>query len=151
MREIFLKKISDRYEDFLQFESLVKQKLEKVKNAKQDIKVDEIKDESSLQVVAKMYTDIYVDLVLFNRDKDIVFAKLMNEIDLFKELEKDGLPENIIEFYNSHKSYVATQMFIIKDDKVIEREDGMLQKNRDDFLANSPLIKELEKLNKIDE
>lgn len=139
MRDKLLQRIDSDYQDLLSFDALIKQKKEEVELGKKKIieqKFDNIED------VASTYSDMYVDLVLFNRDLRIIFDRLHFTIALFNELGFEGLSKDIIDFYNESQINVQKQIFIIKDDKVIEKEEGILERERKKFLEGD-LMKQI--------
>lgn len=140
MKDVLLEKIVEGHKNFLQFQELVNQKRAQIDESKKTLKVE---DETNVDNIIKHYTDVYVDLVLFSRDMQIGFAKVFFELDLFKELGYEGLPDQIEEFYNKNKPFAPTQMFVIKENKVLEKETGALAKARQDFLDNNPFIQQL--------
>lgn len=141
MKETLLEKIVEGHKNFLQFDELVNQKKSQIDNSKKNLKVE---DGANIEQLVKHYTDVYVDLVLFSRDKQIGFSKLFFELDLFKELGYEGLPTEIEEFYNKNKAFAPAQMFVIKENKVLEKEVGSLAKARKEFLDNNPFIQQLQ-------
>lgn len=139
MKDRLLQKINSDYQDLLSFDALIKEKRESVEQGKTKIfenKMDNLED------IASTYSDMYVDLVLFNRDLRVIFDRLHFQISLFNELGFEGLSKDVVNFYNESQVNVQKQMFIIKDDKVIEKEEGILEKERKRFLEGD-LMKQI--------
>ena len=125
-------KISDLYSEFTEFERLVKVKNEEVVKLKGDIKtLASGKDPEALKDVV---LNTYVDTILYNKDLQVIYLKLINAIELYIEFSKEPLSEEVEKFYNSMKDWAPKRDFKIEKEELVEVESGKLEKARENFL-----------------
>ena len=140
MKDLLKEKIELEYKNLLDLDLIVKNKSKEVENSKNSILSSE---EDDIEKISKLYSDKYVDLVLFGKDLRVLFERVHVYISLFKELGYSGLSEDIINFYNQSSNNAPKQIFYIKDGNLLEKEEGSLQKERELFM-NSDFMKSIQ-------
>lgn len=125
--------IEREYRNLVDLDIIVRQKSEEVNKNKLSILESDVED---IEEISKLYSDKYVDLVLFGRDLKTIFDRIHYTISLYNELGYSGLSEEVVKFYNDSSMNSPKQIFFIKDGKLMEKEEGSLQKERDLFLKS---------------
>lgn len=125
-------KIIDLYAEYVEFDTIVKEKNKAIANKQTSVK-DILKDKS-VEESENILIHVYVDTVLYNKDLQILFFKLITNIETYLEFSKESLPEEIIEFYNSMKTWSPKRIFMIEKGDLVETESGTLELARKDFL-----------------
>lgn len=143
MEQVFLQEITDLFNLHKEFKTLVDKKQKHIVKSKEDLL--SLTDTPSPEELENLYTNYYVDLMLFNADLQLISAKLGYYIELYIKLSFKGLPEDILEFYNNHLKVFPKQNFVIKNENLEEREEGLLEEKRKNFL-NSDFYKSLQKI-----
>lgn len=143
MKEQLYDKIIELHNYYVTFKKLIAQQQAKITQEKDNIlKGDNIPSPEELE---SLYTAYYVDLVSFGTDLQLIYGRLGFYIDLYIELTQGELTEDVKTFYKEYKRNFPKQAFIVKDDKIVEGEEGMLEQKRKEFLA-SDFFKELSKM-----
>lgn len=125
-------KIVDLYSEFIEFEKLVKNKNADIVKLKGDIKT--LATGKDPEAFKDVLLNTYVDTILYNKDLQVIYLKLINTIELYIEFSKESLPEDIEKFYNSMKDWAPKRDFKIEKEDLVEVEPGKLEKAREDFL-----------------
>lgn len=141
MEDILLAKIESIYKEYKDLDVIIQEKRKSLEEKR--LKLREDTNGSDLQEKVDFYQQVNVDLILFTNDLKIKFDKLFFLIDLFKDLLYEGLPKEIVDFYNLYKPYSPSEIFILKDGNLIEKEEGSLDKAREEFIKNNDFIKQL--------
>lgn len=144
MEELFKERIITIYNNYNDLKTIVEQKQKELEESKK--KIQEIAG-NSIEEKVEFYQNFYIDLMLMITDSKIIFNKLFILIDLYKVLCKESLPEEIINFYDKNRHFYQSELFIMKDGNVLEKEKGSLQKQREAFLKSDFLSKLIEKTN----
>lgn len=138
MKDQIKTKILNNYNNYLELEKILKDKQENLKSKQEDIRkeLENSKDENQMQKIIEFHQDKYINFNFLVNDSQITFVRLFNLIDLFKELGYEDLPEEVAHFYESQKSFSPREVFIIKNGELLERETGLLEKARKNFLES---------------
>lgn len=131
MKGILKNRILEGYQNFLDLEKIIKEKNVEITQVKEKMTTDGL---SNIEEKADLYKNIYIDFTFLINDSKINFNRLFFNIDLYKELGYDDLPAEIVEFYNTNRFFVPKEIFMIKDGKAIEREEGTLKNEREKFM-----------------
>jgi hypothetical protein len=138
--ELIKQKVIDLYTEYKEFESIVKTKNEDLAKDKSNLKdVVAGKDIDELQ---KVLVHVYVDTILYNKDLQLMFLKLVNSIEDYQEFFSESLPEEIVKFYSDMKSWSPKRVFMIEKGNLVETETGLLEEERAKFL-DSDFFKEI--------
>lgn len=127
-------KIISLYNEYKEFDKVVKEKNEEVTSKKTSVK-DIIKDKS-LEEVKDVLLYIYVDAILCNKDLQIMFFRLVTNIETYLEFSKEPLNEEITNFYNEMKTWAPKKVFVLEKGELVETEVGVLDKARKEFLES---------------
>jgi hypothetical protein len=127
-------KIIGLYNEYKEFDAVVKAKNEEVTNKKTSVK-DIIKDKP-LDEIKDVLLYIYVDAILSNKDLQIMFFRLVTNIETYLEFSKEPLNEEITSFYNEMKTWSPKKVFVLEKGELVETEVGVLDKARKEFLES---------------
>lgn len=127
-------KIISLYNEYKEFDTVVKEKNEEVTKKKTSVK-DIIKDKP-LEEVKDVLLYIYVDAILSNKDLQIMFFRLVTNIETYLEFSKEPLNEEITNFYNEMKTWAPKKVFVLEKGELVETEVGVLDKARKEFLES---------------
>lgn len=127
-------KIEILYNDYTSFEKVVKEKNRIVTEKQNSIK--ELLDGKSPEDMENVLVHIYVDTILYNKDLQILFFKLITNIETYLEFSKEPLNEEIIEFYNTMKTWSPKRVFVLEKGDLVETEPGTLEKARKEFMES---------------
>lgn len=139
MKEILRNKILLNFKNFSDLEEIIEEKKNDLQKEKEELKSGKV---DNLEEKVNFFQDFYVNYTLLVNDSRVIFTRLFFMIDLYKEMNYNDLPENVVEFYNKNRIFVPKETFFIKNGKVAEIEEGSLQKERENFL-NSDFFKTL--------
>jgi hypothetical protein len=127
-------KIISLYNEYKEFDTVVKDKNKEITQKKGSVK-DIVKDKSTDEV-KDVLLHIYVDAILYNKDLQIMFFRLVTNIETYLEFSKEPLNEEITNFYNEMKTWSPKKVFILEKGELVETEVGVLEKARKDFLES---------------
>lgn len=127
-------KIVELHAQYLEFEKIVKDKNKQI--SEKGNTIQEIIKDKSLEDLEGLLVHVYVDTIIYNKDLQILFFKLLTNIETYMEFSKIELPEEILEFYNSMKSWSPKRVFMIEKGDFVETEVGTLDKARAEFLES---------------
>jgi len=144
MEEALKERITVLYKNYSDLKKIGEDKQAELESNKEQIKSGTLED---LEAKATHYQNSYIDFMLIIEDSKITFNKLFILIDLYKVLCKGSLPEDIADFYEKNRHFCQSEMFIIKNGNVEEKEEGSLQKKRDAFLKSDFLSKLIQQNN----
>jgi hypothetical protein len=136
--ENILDKILKLHSEYLEFDDIVKQKNDKIKDKGNTVK--DLISNKSLEEIEDVLLHMYVDTLLFNKDLQLLFIKLINTIELYMELSGKDLPGDIQEFHSSMKEWVPKRVFMVEKGELVETEEGITNTARQEFL-NSDFFK----------
>jgi hypothetical protein len=128
------------YAEYKEFETIVKKKNSDIAN-----KSDNLKDlvvGKTPEELQDILTHVYVDTILYNKDLQIMFFKLITTVEMCIEFSKVELPEEVMNFYNEMKSWAPKKVFMIEKGDIVESEKGNLDSARKEFIE-SDFFKEL--------
>lgn len=134
MDKLIKERIEKLYEDFTKLTTISRAKNEEVKKYKKDFS-----DKLTIEENIKNFSNIVADFNLITRDSQVVFSELFNTIKLYKDLNLSDLSEEIIEFYNKNEPYYPKTLFVVKDEGIVEKEEGLLEAERSKFLESEYL------------
>jgi hypothetical protein len=127
-------KIISLYNEYKEFDKVVKEKNEEV--TKKKTSVNEIIKDKPLDEIKDVLLYIYVDAILSNKDLQIMFFRLVTNIETYLEFSKEPLNEEITNFYNEMKTWVPKKVFVLEKGELVETEVGVLDKARKEFLES---------------
>jgi hypothetical protein len=127
-------KIISLYNEYKEFDTVVKEKNKEITQKKGSVK-DIVKDKSTDEV-KDVLLHIYVDAILYNKDLQIMFFRLVTNIETYLEFSKEPLNEEITNFYNEMKTWSPKKVFVLEKGELVETEVGVLEKARKDFLES---------------
>jgi hypothetical protein len=127
-------KIVKLFNEYEEAEKIVKSKNKAISDKGTSIQ-DLIKDSSSDEL-EDMLLHVYVDTILYNKDLQILFFKLITNIETYIEFSKEDLPKEVLEFYNSMKAWAPKRVFTIEKGDLIETEIGVLENARKEFMES---------------
>ena len=139
-------KIISLYNEYKEFDEVVKEKNKTITEKKTSVK-DIIKDKN-LDEVKDVLLHIYVDAILYNKDLQIMFFRLITNIETYLEFSKEPLNEEITSFYKEMKNWSPKKVFILEKGELVETEVGVLEKSRKDFIESDFFKGILEQINK---
>jgi hypothetical protein len=127
-------KIISLYNEYKEFDTVVKEKNEEV--TKKKTSVNEIIKDKPLDEIKDVLLYIYVDAILSNKDLQIMFFRLVTNIETYLEFSKEPLNEEITSFYNEMKTWSPKKVFVLEKGELVETEVGVLDKARKEFLES---------------
>jgi hypothetical protein len=127
-------KIVKLFNEYEEVEKIVKDKNKAISDRGTSIQ-DLIKDTSS-EELENMLVHIYVDTILYNKDLQILFFKLITNIETYIEFSKEDLPKEVLEFYNNMKTWSPKRAFVVEKGDLVETETGVLENARKEFMES---------------
>lgn len=127
-------KIISLYNEYKEFDEVAKEKNKAITEKKTSVK-DIIKDKN-VDEVRDVLLHIYVDAILYNKDLQIMFFRLITNIETYLEFSKEPLNEEITTFYKEMKSWSPKKIFVLEKGELVETEVGVLDKARKDFVES---------------
>lgn len=138
--ESIKQKVIDLYTEYKEFESIVKGKNEALAKDKDNLK--DVVSGKDIEELQKVLMHVYVDTILYNKDLQLMFLKLINTIEIYQEFFNDSLPEDLLSFYSAMKNWSPKRIFMIEKGELVETETGLLEEERAKFLE-SDFFKEI--------
>lgn len=132
--ELIKQKVVDLYVEYKEFEKIVKEKNESLSKDKDNLK--DIISGKDIDEVQKILVHVYVDTILYNKDLQLMFLKLINSIESYQEFFSESLPEEVIKFYSDMKNWAPKRVFMLEKGNLVETETGLLEEERAKFLAS---------------
>jgi hypothetical protein len=139
-------KINSLYKEYKEFDTVVKEKNKEITNKKTTIK--EMVENKSIEEVQEVLIHLYVDTLLYNKDLQILFFKLVCNIESYLEFSTDSLDKEVLDFYQSMKTWIPKRLFMLEKEEIVETEIGVLEKARKEFLQSDFFKEFLEKVKK---
>lgn len=127
-------KIIALYSDYLEFDKVVKEKNKVISEKQTSIK--ELVKDKTVEELENILSHVYVDTILYNKDLQILFFKLITNIETYLEFSKETLNKDIMEFYNSMKNWSPKRVFMLEKGELVETEPGTLNKARAEFMES---------------
>jgi hypothetical protein len=127
-------KINSLYAEYKEFDTIVKEKNKEVTDKKATVK--DMLDGKSVEEVQEVLIHLYVDTLLYNKDLQILFFKLVSNIETYLEFSNDDLDKEVSEFYHSMKVWSPKRIFMLEKGNIIETEVGVQEKARKEFLES---------------
>lgn len=125
-------KILDLLTEYEKLEAIVSGKNKEIETKRENLQ--ELIKNSELDEIEKVLTYIYADTILYNTDLQMAFIRLIYNIETYKEISEENLPENIQVFYNKMKNWAPKRTFMVEKEDLVETEIGILEKKRLEFL-----------------
>lgn len=138
--ESIKQKVITLYAEYKEFESIVKVKNEALAKDKSNLK--DVVSGKDIEELQKVLVHVYVDTILYNKDLQLMFLKLINTIEIYQEFFEDSLPEDLSTFYSTMKNWSPKRIFMIEKGELVETETGLLEEERAKFLE-SDFFKEI--------
>lgn len=138
--EAIKSKVISLYSEYKEFESVVKKKNEELTKNKANLK--DVIQGKKVEELQDVLVHVYVDTILYNKDLQILFLKVINAIEIYKEFATDELPEEVLKFYSDMKTWAPKRVFVVEKGELVETESGILEEERTKFLE-SDFFKEL--------
>lgn len=139
-------KIESLYSEYKDFDKIVKEKNKAITDKQTSVQ-DIVKDKS-FDEIKDVLLHIYVDAILYNKDLQILFFRLITNIETYLEFSKEPLSEEISTFYSEMKNWSPKRIFVIEKEDLVETESGNLEKARKDFLESDFFKGMLEQIQK---
>lgn len=133
-------KVLSLYAEYKEFETLVKKKNSDIANKNENLK--DLVVGKTPEELQDILTHVYVDTILYNKDLQIMFFKLITTIETYLEFSTEELPEEISKFYSEMKSWAPKKVFMVEKGDIVESETGNLELARKEFIE-SDFFKEL--------
>jgi len=127
-------KINSLYKEYKEFDEIVKEKNKAVTEKKSTVK--EMVEGKSVEQVQDVLIHLYVDTLLYNKDLQILFFKLVSNIETYLEFSKDDLDKEVSDFYQSMKTWAPKRVFMLEKGEIVETEVGIQEKARKEFLES---------------
>lgn len=127
-------KIVELYSEYQIFEKIVKEKNKQI--SEKGTSIQELLKDKSPEEMESVLLHIYVDTILYNKDLQILFFRLITNVETYIEFSKEDLPTEILEFYNNMKTWSPKRVFMIEKEDLVETETGTLEKARKEFLES---------------
>jgi hypothetical protein len=127
-------KINSLYKEYKEFDEIVKEKNKAVTEKKSTVK--EMVEGKSVEEVQDVLVHLYVDTLLYNKDLQILFFKLVSNIETYLEFSKDDLDKEVSDFYQSMKTWAPKRVFMVEKGQIVETEVGLQEKSRKEFLES---------------
>jgi hypothetical protein len=139
-------KINSLYKEYQEFDEIVKQKNKAVTDKKATVK--DMVEGKSVEEVQDVLVHLYVDTLLYNKDLQILFFKLVSNIETYLEFSKDDLDKDVSDFYHSMKTWSPKRVFMVEKGEIVETEVGLQEKSRKEFLESDFFKGFLDKIEK---
>lgn len=139
-------KIESLYSEYKDFDKIVKEKNKAITD--KETSVQDIVKDKSFDEIKDVLLHIYVDAILYNKDLQILFFRLITNIETYLEFSKEPLSEEIFTFYSEMKNWSPKRVFVIEKEDLVETEPGSLDKARKDFLESDFFKGMLEQIQK---
>jgi hypothetical protein len=141
--ELLKDKVASLYVEYKEFEKVVKAKNEALYKDKSSLK--EVVEGKTVEELQQVLVHTYVDTILYNKDLQILFFKLIVSIETYLEVVGQGLQEDIQTFYSEMKNWAPKRVFVIEKGELVETEPGTLEEERAKFLESDFFKQMLEK------
>lgn len=127
-------KINSLYAEYKEFDAVVKEKNKAVTEKKNTVK--EMVEGKSVEQVQDVLIHLYVDTLLYNKDLQILFFKLVSNIETYLEFSKEDLDKEVYDFYQEMKVWAPKRVFMLEKGEIVETEVGIQEKARKEFLES---------------
>lgn len=127
-------KINSLYAEYKEFDAVVKEKNKAVTEKKNTVK--EMVEGKSVEQVQDVLIHLYVDTLLYNKDLQILFFKLVSNIETYLEFSKENLDKEVYDFYQEMKVWAPKRVFMLEKGEIVETEVGIQEKARKEFLES---------------
>lgn len=141
--ELLKEKVISLYAEYKGFEKVVKEKNESLYKDKSTLK--DVVEGKTVDELQKVLVHTYVDTILYNKDLQILFFKLVINIETYLEVVGSDLPEEIEKFYSEMKNWAPKRVFVLEKGELVETEPGTLEEERAKFLESDFFKQLLEK------
>jgi hypothetical protein len=139
-------KINSLYAEYQEFDAIVKEKNKEVTDKKTTVK--DMVEGKSVEEIQEVLIHLYVDTLLYNKDLQILFFKLVSNIETYIEFSSDSLDKEVSEFYQTMKVWSPKRIFMLEKGKIVETEVGVQEKARKEFLESDFFKGFLDKMQK---
>lgn len=127
-------KVVEIYSEYKDFEKIVQEKNKSI--SEKGTTIEDITKGKTPEELEDVLIHVYVDTILYNKDLQILFFKLITNIETYLEFSNEDLPEEILDFYKNMKNWAPKRVFVIEKNELVETEVGTLDKARKDFLES---------------
>lgn len=133
-----MEKLKDKilflYSKYREFEEIINDKNKKLVGDKANVL--QLIEGKEIEEFESILQNIYVDTVLYNKDLQIAFSQLFINIETYVEFSSEGLPQDILDFYETMKKWFPKRTFMVEKGDIVETEAGVLGKAREEFLQS---------------
>jgi hypothetical protein len=98
--------------------------------------IQELIKGKSAEELENVLVHVYVDTILYNKHLQIIFFRLITNIETYLEFSKEDLPKEILDFYNEMKTWSPKRIFVVEKGDLVETETGVLESARKEFLES---------------
>ena len=127
-------KILGLFNEYQEFEKIVKEKNKAI--SEKGGNLQELLKGKSPEELEQILIHVYVDTILYNKDLQILFFKLITNIETYIEFSKEDLPQEVLDFYTNMKNWAPKRVFVIEKDDLVETEVGTLENARKEFIES---------------
>ena len=118
--------------EYNEVDSIVKVKNDFIRNKQGDLRKSiEGKTPEELE---ELLVHTYVDTALYNKDLQLMFVRLICNMDTFKTLFSEPLSNEAEDFYTKMRQWLPKRLFKIEKGELVESETGTLETARKEFL-----------------
>lgn len=139
-------KINSLYAEYKEFDAIVKEKNKEATDKKDTVK--DMVEGKSMEELQEVLIHLYVDTLLYNKDLQILFFKLVSNIETYLEFANDDLDKEVSEFYQTMKVWSPKRVFMLEKGQIVETEVGVQEKARKEFLESDFFKGFLDKMKK---
>lgn len=127
-------KIIQLFNEYKEVEVIVNEKNKLI--SEKGSTIQELIKNKSIEQLENVLVHVYVDTILYNKDLQILFFRLITNIETYLEFSKEDLPKKILDFYNEMKTWSPKRIFVIEKGELVETETGVLESSRKEFLES---------------
>ena len=127
-------KIVQLFNEYQEVEVIVKEKNKGI--SEKGSTIQELIKGKSAEELENVLVHVYVDTILYNKHLQIIFFRLITNIETYLEFSKEDLPKEILDFYNEMKTWSPKRIFVVEKGDLVETETGVLESARKEFLES---------------
>lgn len=132
MQQQFREQVEHLFKEYAEINSIVQEKNKIIANKQGDLKKS--LEGKSIEELQTVLTHTYVDTLLYNKELQFLFVKVINAVEMYKSLENEPLSKEVEDFYKDMKQWMPKRMFAIEKNELVEVEKGLLEEERKKFL-----------------
>lgn len=134
MQSVLKNRIVKLYEDFTELTGISRTKDKELTSYKKNFGKS-----MDIEKSVEEFSNLVSDFTLITRDCQLIFTELIILIRLYKDLNFNDMPKEVLEFYGKNEIHFPKTLFVVKEGGIVEKEEGSLQAERDKFLKSDYL------------